>query len=541
MSSSWLRRCGTVGGTAVVGCLGMALAGSGAAAAKAPTGSHSTSRAPQARSAASPRRGGNLTIDTVTPPLDFDIDTTNDNESIWALENMAEGLYRNAADGKSVVPWLATGYKVSSNKLVWTFTLRKGVKFSNGQTMTSKDVAWSLNWAAGPKDVSNNYVDAAIKKVVPDGRYKVKIVTKEPWSPLLADLAMYANDIFPANLAGETRAKFFQAPIGTGPFKVQRWVKGQYLKLSRNPYYWQRGKPYLDSLTMQSVSDSNTRINQLKGGQAQIIEDVPFNLIPSLKQTSGINVGLFKSSRIDYITMNELEKPLSNLHVRLAIAHAIDSAAIVKAVFGGYGQTANSPFMPIMTYYKAVGLPAYSLSAAKSELAKSPYPHGGFTIKFLAASGDPIQTPVAQIVQSELAKLNIHVQIQTLDPSAVQAQEQSFHFGMRETYWTNDIIDPDEYTSFSLCGSGKDCGGIYANFTHFNNAEINRLTLQGERTLAGPARAAIYQKIQKLAAQQVPMVWLGYSPFAYGYSKAVNGFSVTTQGNVHYEDVWLSK
>jgi peptide/nickel transport system substrate-binding protein len=503
------------------------------------TGAH-TASAQAASSSSTPQHGGNLTVDIPTSPQDFDIDTTSDNESIWALQDVAESLFSNAANGHSVTPWLATSDKLSANKLVWTVQLRHGVRFSNGQTMTSKDVAWSLMQAAGPKDGANNYVDAAIKSVTPDGRYAVKIITKEPWAPLLSDLAMYANAIFPANLLGQSRSQFFQDPIGTGPFKISKWAKGQYLKLVRNPYYWQQGKPYLDSLTLNTVADSNTRIVQLKGAKAQVIEDAPFALLPSL-QAAGLKLGLFPSSRIDYVTMNEKEKWFQDPHVRIAIAEALNRTAIMKAVFFGHGQVANSPFMPILEYYSQANLPLYNLKAAKAELAKSAYPHGGFTVQFLAASGDPIQSTVAQIIKAELAPLGIKVQIQQLDPSEVQAEEQSFHYGMRETYWTNDIVDPDEYTSFTLCGSASKCGGVYANFTHFDNPTIDKLTLQGETTLNPAKRAAIYKQIQQLAAQQMPMIWLGYSPFSYAYGSTVHGLYVETQGNTHYENVWLSK
>jgi peptide/nickel transport system substrate-binding protein len=487
-----------------------------------------------------PVHGGSLTMDIPTSPQNFDIDSTNDNESIWALQDMAETLYSNAPDGKSVIPWLATGYTVSANKLDWTFHLRHGVRFSNGRPMTSKDVVWSITQAAAKQDAANSYVDTAIKSVTAEGPYTVRITTNQPWAPLLADLAMYANAIFPDHFLGESRSQFFQHPVGTGPFKLATWVKGQYLKLVRNPDYWQKGKPYLNSLTLQTVSDANTRIVQLRGGQAQIVEQAPFALLPSL-QSAGLQVGLFPSSRIDYVTMNERFKPFANVHVRRAVADAIDRPAIMKAVFFGHGQVADSPFMPGLRYYSPVGTPAYNLAAAKAQLKQSPYPHGGFTVDFIAASGDPIQGPVSQIIASELAKLGIKVQIRQLDPSEVQAQEQSFHYGMRETYWTNDITDPDEYTSFTLCGSGPKCGGVFANFTHFNDPQINKLTLEGETTLNSTRRAAIYKRIQQLAAQQVPMVWLGYSPFSYAYGSAVHGFRVYTQGNTHFENVWLSK
>ncbi len=107
-----------------------------------------------------------------------------------------------------------------------------------------------------------------------------------------------------------------------------------------------------------------------------------------------------------------------------------------------------------------------------------------------------MQTPVSQIVAAELKPLGINVKIRELDPSEVTAQEQSFHFGMRETYWTMDIIDPDEYVSFVLCGS---CGS-FANWTHFNNAQIDKLTTQAETTFNSSARGAIYAQIQKLSS-----------------------------------------
>jgi peptide/nickel transport system substrate-binding protein len=491
-------------------------------------------------SGGTPQRGGNLVVDIVKSPDDFDIDTTADNESIWGLDDMAEGLFSNAPNGHSVVPWLATGYTVSPDKLTYTFQLRHGVKFSNGQPMTSKDVVFSITQAASAADGANNYVDTEIKKVVADGPNAVKIVLNFPWAPLLADLAMYANDIFPDHFMGQSAQQFFQHPVGTGPFKMSQWVKGQYVRLTRNPYYWQHGKPYLNSITLQAVTDSNTRVIQLRGGQAQVIEQAPFALMPSL-QSAGFKLGLFPSSRIDYLTMNELFKPFKDPHVRLAVAEALNRPAIMKSVFFGHGQVANSPYMPIVSYYSPVGLPAHNLAAAKAELAKSAYPRGGFTVDFLAAGGDPVQAPVAQIVASELAPLGIKVKIHQLDTAEVQDQEHAFHYGMRETLWTNDIIDPDEYTSFVICGSASACGGVYANYTHFDDPRIDKLTLQGEKTLGSSARAAIYLQIQRLAARELPEIWLGYSPFAYVFSPKVHDYLVYTQGNTHFENTWLSK
>ncbi len=116
----------------------------------------------------------------------------------------------------------------------------------------------------------------------PTGPYTVILKTKSPWAPTASDLALFANSIFPANFGGQSAAQFFQHPIGTGPFKLSKWVKGQSVQLVRNPHYWEPGKPYLNGVTYNYVPDSNTRIIQLKGGQAQVVEFVPYSLVSSV-------------------------------------------------------------------------------------------------------------------------------------------------------------------------------------------------------------------------------------------------------------------
>jgi peptide/nickel transport system substrate-binding protein len=482
-----------------------------------------------------PVRGGNLVIDIATPQQDFDVNTTSDNESIWTYDQVAQTLYANGPDGKSLVPELATSYVVSGDKLQWTFQLRHGVRFSTGAPMTSKDVVFSIDQALNPKSIWN-FIDAPIKSVAAAGPYTVVITTKTPWAPLLADLALFANAVIPDNFGGQTRTRFFSHPVGTGPFRIASWTRGQSLRLVRNPYYWQPGKPYLNSVTYNAVSDASTRVVQLKGGQAQIIEAAPFAQLAALK-AAGYQLGLFPSTRIDYVTMNELDKPFRDPRVRLAISEALNTRAIMQAVFFGHGQAADSPLMPDVSYYNPVGLHTGNLAVAKRELAGSSYPHGGFSVDFIAGSGDPVQTTVAQIVQAELKPLNINVRIRQLDPSQVTAQEQSFHFGMRETYWTMDIIDPDEYVSFVLDGTA----GAYANWTHFNDPVIDKLTREAEVTFSSATRQALYTQIQQRAAADAPIVWLGYSPYDYVYSSAVHGFDVYPEGNAHLENVWLSR
>src|SRR5439155_211835 len=121
--------------------------------------------------------------------------------------------------------------------------------------------------------------------------------------------------------------------------------KGVELKLVRNPNYWQKGKPYLDSVTYKLISDDNTRILELKGGQIQINEFPPFSSIKSLKATPGIVVSLFPSTRVDFLFINNRARPYGDVHVRRAIGDAIDRKAMIQAAFFGNATSANS-YMP---------------------------------------------------------------------------------------------------------------------------------------------------------------------------------------------------
>ena len=158
--------------------------------------------------------------------------------------------------------------------------------------MTSADVKFSIDDARA-QSKGWGYLDAAIKSIDAPDPSTVVFHLKFQWAPFLADIGLFANGIIPKDFAGQTRTAFYKHPIGTGPFMWDKRVVGQSVTLKRNPYYWQKGKPYLDSVTWTYVSDENTRELQLRGGQIQVDEFPPFNSIAKLQNTSGVTMSLF--------------------------------------------------------------------------------------------------------------------------------------------------------------------------------------------------------------------------------------------------------
>lgn len=477
--------------------------------------------------------GGNLTIARAADAISMDNTTTFDNNSIFVQEQIMETLFTVTNDGQKVKPWLATGYKLSSDGLTYTVTLRKGVKFSNGTPMTAKDVKFSIDADSKTADTGWGYINAAIKdvKVVDDST--VEFDLKYKWAPFLADLALFSNGIVPDNYGGKTKAAFYQAPVGTGPFKWGQWKKGQSLKLVKNTNYWQKGKPSLNSVTWTVVPDSNTRKLQLQGGQIDIDDTPDWSSFKSLQNASGLKAETFPSTYEEYIAFNEKHAPFNDVHVRRAISYAIDRTAIIKSVLFGNGTPANSLLSPGTPYYdKNATAQTYDMARAKAELAQSSEPKG-FSTTILVASGDSNQQSIAQILQSSLAELGIKLTIRTLDPTANKQARNNRDFDMTVTAWTMDIPDPDEWTSFAVDPNG----GSGSAYTSYDNPKVVALNKEAQQTSDTAQRQKLYSQLQNLTGQDAFLAYVYYAPYAYAVSDKVSGFLVTPLGNYHLEDV----
>jgi peptide/nickel transport system substrate-binding protein len=487
------------------------------------------------QAAGAPQHGGDIVIARTQESLGMDNINVFDNESIWIFQQMYETLYTVSADGKSVKPWLATGYDLSSDQLTYTFHLRPGVKFHNGQPMTSADVKFSLDVARDPK-TGWGYIDAAIKSVEAPDPETVVITTKYKWAPLVADIALFSNAILPKDYAGMTQKQFYQQPIGTGPFKWDHWTHGQEIKLVKNPDYWQKGKPYLDSVTWTTVPADATRELQLKGGQAQIDEFPAYSSIQELQNTPGVTMNLFPSTRTDYLCMNEKVKPFDDVHVRRAISYAVDRQAIIDSVLFGNGKAANSFMPPQVPYYDpdSPGL-QYDMDKAKQEMAQSSVPDG-FSFQLTVGAGVDQDEQIAQIAQNSLKQLNIDVKLRKVDPSVQFAQQQKYDYEMTSSYWTMDIADPDELVAFAV--DNKSAGSF---FTDYKNPQVIEWTHQAQSTFDKAERQTLYANIQKQAAEDAFMVFEFYSPYRYATTDKVQGFQVYPTGNYHMEDVWLKQ
>jgi len=493
-----------------------------------------SSKTPTTQASGSPVPGGDLVFARTADPSSLDPSPVFDNEAIWTCLNMYECLYSVTPDGQGSQPWLATGSQVSSDQQTWTFKLRSGVKFSDGSPLTAADVKFTLDRSAkGP----NGYILASVDDIQAPDASTIVIHTKHPWGPLLGDLSLYSNGILPNDLQGATAKQFFEHPIGTGPFMFDSWQKGQQLKLVKNPHYWQQGKPYLDSVTFTVVPDDNTRVLQLRGNQANVIEFPPFSSVSSLQKTSGLAVDLFPSTWVSYIAMNEKKPQFADVHVRRAINFAIDRASIISSVLFGHGTPANSFFSPSWGFYdKAAFAYPFDVQKAKEELGMSAFPNG-FPAEIAVIAGDTVNGAIAQIVQANLKALNIDLTIRSDDLSAHNALLHHFEYDMAPDYYTLDIGDPDENAPWCV---DPVRGGTNSLYTNYTNQDVMTWGVEAERTIDPKERAAFYAKMQETVAEEAAFVELYYAPYIYAHQAKVGGWTVYPTGNYHLEDAWLA-
>jgi peptide/nickel transport system substrate-binding protein len=466
----------------------------------------------------------------------FDPIKTILNSDIWVMDNMNANLVRVTPDGVGLEPDLAEKWTLAPDNVTYTFTLRDGLKFSDGSPIKASDVKFSLERLRDTKDSVMGSMYKIISKIdVPDDK-TVVIVTEKPSAPLLSMLAMFAASIVPESVVKAEGDDFGTKPVGAGAFSLKNWAHGDKVELVKNPNYWEASRVKLDGVDWLYVPDDNTRMLKLQAGEVDAAIFVPFNMVAQLQQNKDIDVHLDPSSREDFLIINEQHKPLDNVKVRQAICQAIDREAIVKAVLFGNGKVANS-FIPGGALYYNPDNPTckYDPDAAKKLLADAGADN--LNLKLLIDSGNSVNDQTAVLIKDNLAKIGINTDIVKEESGQEWDSTVAGDYDLSIEYWTNDIIDPDEKATFALYG--KDENRSY--YTNYNNPHVTDLIDQGRAEMDKDKRTAIYNEIQKTASEEVNWVDLYYSPFRNASRKNVKGFYQNPTGRFMLEDAEITK
>jgi len=474
---------------------------------------------------------GVLTIARREDGTTFDPIKTSQNVDYWVFSNVYDVLVRVSKDGTKLVPGLAESWTISDDGTVYTLKLRD-TKFSDGSPLTAADAAFSLLRARDNPGslIADNY--KVIKTAEAKDDHTLVITLTQPATPFLASLALPGTAVLPQKVVtamGEDA--FAEKPIGSGAFTMEEWRRGEKVVLKKNPNFWQADQVSLDGVEWLSIPDDNTRMLKVQAGEIDSAIFVPFAKVAELEKDPNLTMHQDPSTREDHLLINHSHAPLDKLEVREAIDYAIDKKSIVDTVTFGIGSVANS-YIPKGALYHTDdnGARPYDPEKAKALLKQAGV--ANVTLTYLVQTGDTVDEQVSVLVQQQLAKVGITVNLQKVDPSQTWDMEVAGDYDLAMNYWTNDIIDPDQKTTFVL---GYDANLNY--YTRYKNDAVVALVAKARVETDPAKREAMYVDLQKMAKTDVNWIDLYYSPYLTVSRKNIEGFGQTPLGRFYLEDV----
>ncbi len=472
---------------------------------------------------------GVLTIGRNEDSTTFDPIKSAQNVDNWVFSNVFDVLVRVDRSGSKLVPGLAESWTVSDDGLTYTFKLRAAT-FSDGSPVTAEDAAFSLLRIRDDKGSlwSDSFKIVDTATAADPKTLVVKLKSKSV--PFLAMMALPNVSVLPKKAVEADPDGFAQKPVGSGAFSVVEWRRGDRIILKKNPSYWDAGHVSLDGVEWIVIPDDNTRMLNVQTGQIDAAITVPFSRVSELKKDPNLVVEMDPSTREDHLLINHEHGALAKKEVREALDLAIDKKAIVDAATFGIGEIAYSYIPKGALYHYAQNLQRPYDPAKAKEMLKAAGA-SDLTLKYIVNAGKETDEQIAVLIQQQLAQAGVKVDLQKVDPSQSWDMLVNGDYDISVMYWTNDILDPDQKTTFVL---GHDTNLNY--MTRYKNEEVKAL-VEAARLETDPAkREAMYVQLQKMAKDDVNWIDLYYSPYVNVTRKNIKDFYQNPLGRFFLED-----
>ncbi len=461
------------------------------------------------------------------------IATANETPSVTTNEHSAvAGTYLNQMTHNGLfkmdenlqpVPDLVESYENTSDT-EWLFHLKQGVLFHNGEEMKAEDVKASLELGKNSPEVSQHCASIGTVEVVDD--YTVKITTDGPQSGLLADLAHHGNFILPVDLI-ESGHNFNEEPIGTGPYKLVAWNRGESLEFEAFDDFF-GGAPAIKHITWRIIPEGSSRTMALEAGEADLLIEVETADMPRLEQAEGITLVSEPGTSHNFMMINNEIAPFNNINFRKALASAIDKNAIIQVALNGDGTPVDAMVPDCFPGTTAEGAPTYDPEQAKAYLEASGLDPAecGFTL----ICSDDVKLRAGQVIQSSLKEnLGIDVQLESmdlatyLDVTAAGDYEASIGGYNANTLLTYAL---GVYHSRSINASNK---------TRTNDPEIDALIENIQTALDPEENEAAVTEFSKAINERCPQIPLYMKNNTRAYRSEIQGFNLNAGGTTYYE------
>ncbi|WP_158970061.1 ABC transporter substrate-binding protein [Chachezhania sediminis] len=491
--------------------------------------------------------GGRLDIVVQPEPPGLMLGLVQNGPTQMVAGDIYEGLLRYDTD-LNPMPGLAESWTISDDGLTYTFKLHDGVKWHDGEDFTADDVVFSadvfLRETHARLRASLAYVDT-ITAIDP---LTVEFKLKEPFGPFISVFETGTMPIVPKHLYEGTDYATNEAnatPIGTGPFKFDKWEKGSFIHLVKNEDYYVEGLPHLDEVYYRVIPDAASRAVAFETGEVDVLPggSVENWDVPRLTAMDGVcstGKGWEFFAPHAWMWMNNREGPTANQKFRQAVMYALDRDFMKDVVWNGFGNVATGPVSSKTNFYSDdVTIYDHNPDKAKALLAEMGY--DGEPVRVLPLPYGETWQRWAEAVRQNLAEVGINVEIDSTDVAGWNEKTANWDYDLAFTY-LYQYGDPALGVSRNYTADRIKKGSPWNNVEGYENPELDAKWAKAATLVSADERTALYAEIQKEIVDDVPVAWLMELEFPTIYRCNIHDLVTTGIGvNDGPRNAWIEE
>ena len=501
--------------------------------------------------AVAPAAAETFTFGLAAEPVQLDPAVVTDGQSLLVTHQVYETLVRLRGSTTEVEPGLAERWEASGDGTVWTFRLRKNVRFHDGTPLDAAAVVWNLErWGRTHHPQHRNQLEAGqtfeywesqfggfdeqsiVARVEATDSLGVRITLRRPLAPLLAALAIPGFGIASPAAVERRGTEFGKHPAGTGPFRFVEWRPKEAVVLEANPDY--RGPaPKVGRVVFRPVKDNAQRLLALKSGEIDAMEGLAPDDVAAVRRDPGLQLVRRPANTTGYVAFNYRVKEFRDRRVRRAFSHAIDRDAIVRALYGGTGVVATQ-LQPPSLWGHDPGLrgDAHDPVGARDLLRRAGFPGGldritwedgtrePLTLWYLPVSRPYVPEPkaIAEAIAADLSRAGIRARLATVDWAVYLDRVKHGRLPLFMLGWITDNGDPDNCLCYVFCAPGAPHQGFYVNP---RLAELlRRAQTLGDRR----ERAGLYRQAERILHDDAARLFIAHSETPLALARRVAGY-----------------
>ncbi len=501
-----------------------------------------------AASAQDPQYGGTLVFGAESMGDSFDIGFWHGFGGVHVIDSIGEGLVQADFENGGALPGLAESWEISDDGLVYTFHIREGMTFHDGEPVTAADIVYSMTRPTNPGNPS--YIE---------GMYMYGNQGASNWESIESlDEHTLRLTLFQPNA---TQLLVFSRPDGAiispqammdygtevglnmsmaGPFKIERFVPGQEAVLVANEDYW-AGRPYVDRVVIRAFPDEAAILAALEAGEIDMTLYAPFTSVPRLMNSEHIRVEVGAPLVDLFAGANTAKPPFDNVLLRQAVNYALDRETLIEAGLNGFAETPASLLGPLDLGFDESGreISVYDPDKARELIAESGM-ETPIAIE-LAYENNRFWPQLAELIEADLEAVGFDVTLDRLDAGSFWGKvgdgATQLSINQRSTF----VPDPHD-KAILMARAGAE--GSQTQHQALESADaIDALVQAGIATVDAMEREAIYQEFQALMLEEMPYIYIGYLTPPIFVNKRVQNVETfgTAGGRIDLSEVWLSE